>query len=377
MVTGNRILLVLASSLIGTASTTSWAGPFETLQPGQWAEIPNSRIRSQLPSPVPPGNGPENIIEAWNSGAFDTKRNRLLITGGGHNDYGGNEVYAFSIETLQWQRIWGPSPNIPAPQGPCSATYSDGNPVSRHTYDGLEYIPQLDALWMHGGSLYCGPGNQSRDTWQLDLTNPRWSRRADMIANSVLEMVSAYDPVTGHIFASGPSSQLGLYEYDPVSNAWTSRGGQSVVDHQTATIDSDRRKFVSIGSGNVTIYDLGQSTVSAQRVSTSGPQAVVNFAYPGVDYDPVSKRIVAWIGGSTVYSLDVATLAWASHPTTGSVTPPSPRNSMVFNRWRYVPSKNAFITVNGIDQSVFIYKLSDAAPIATLRPAAIDDLRAN
>ena len=81
-------------------------GPLEDLQPGRWLQIPNSKLAAVLPSPLPPGGSPANITEAWNSGAFDTKRNRLLVTGGGHNDYGGNEVYAFDVPTLKWSKLW-------------------------------------------------------------------------------------------------------------------------------------------------------------------------------------------------------------------------------------------------------------------------------
>jgi hypothetical protein len=112
-----------------------------------------------------------------------------------------------------------------------------------------------------------------------------------------------------------------------------------------------------------------------QSVTTSGPQAVVQGYYPGVEYDPISEKIVAWIGGATVYTLDLNTMSWTTHPSTGSVVPARSRNNYAFNRWRYVPSKNAFVTVSTIDTNVFIYRLSNAAPDTT-PPNAVSDLRA-
>ena len=47
-------------------------------------------------------------ITAWTGAAFDKRRQRLLVSGGGHNDYGGNEVYAFSLMDLKWLRLTDP-----------------------------------------------------------------------------------------------------------------------------------------------------------------------------------------------------------------------------------------------------------------------------
>jgi hypothetical protein len=38
-------------------------------------------------------------MAAWGGGAHDTKRDRLIVWGGGHGDYGGNELYAFDVNT--------------------------------------------------------------------------------------------------------------------------------------------------------------------------------------------------------------------------------------------------------------------------------------
>jgi len=96
------------------------------------------------------GGGPGNVIGAWCSGVLDTKRNRLVVWGGGHNDYYGNEVYAFDISTFTWHRLNDPSPikdkNICGPYNP------DSTPVSRHTYGGLAYIAHADRFFGLGGS---------------------------------------------------------------------------------------------------------------------------------------------------------------------------------------------------------------------------------
>ena len=44
-------------------------------------------------------------ITAWSSAALDPDSSRLLVWGGGHADYAGNEVYAFDLRSLQWTRL--------------------------------------------------------------------------------------------------------------------------------------------------------------------------------------------------------------------------------------------------------------------------------
>jgi hypothetical protein len=367
--------LAFLSLILCMAGTALGAGPIDGLRPGEWYEVPNSKLRSVLPNPIPPGGtGPTSIIIAWNSGAYDTTRDRYIVTGGGHQDYGGNEVYAFDLNSLTWSRIWGPSPSIPPTGGSCNEAYADGNPASRHTYDGVEYLPEVDQLWLHGGSLYCGPGGASTATWTLDKSTLRWTRRANGYQVWELEEVSAYDPNTGHVFAAGPASGQVLSEYDPLDNAWKRKGSSSVTYGQAAVIDPVRRRFISMGNGGpVYSFDLDSPSLTRQTLSTTGDQAMVSTRYPGLAYDPVTDRIVGWRGGASVYTLNLDTRAWTKidPAPTNSVIPTNPPGQGTYGRWRYVRSKNVFIVVNSIDQNVYIYRLSAADGVAPAKPPVV------
>src|SRR3990172_7447090 len=64
----------------------------DNLSPGEWYQIPSSKLNQSgvFPPPgVPLGNGPDFFFQ-WSGGAYDTKRDRLIIWGGGHADYGGD-----------------------------------------------------------------------------------------------------------------------------------------------------------------------------------------------------------------------------------------------------------------------------------------------
>src|ERR1044071_5149593 len=111
------------------------AGPLDSLVPGRWYEFPNSKMASVAASPRSGA-----VFVAWGSGIYDTERERLVVWGGGHTDYDGNEVYAFgplTSDTPRWVRLTEPS-TPPARNVPRGA---DGRPVSRHTYNLLTYLP--------------------------------------------------------------------------------------------------------------------------------------------------------------------------------------------------------------------------------------------
>src|SRR3954471_13419609 len=126
------------AAFVSLGSSLALAHPVDTMAPGQWYEVPDSHLEDQFPTPRPAGNtGPAAVIDAWGGGAFDSLRGLLLLWGGGHGDYGGNEIYAFDVATLKWSRPWGPEPVVTTIPGNCGSTYAGGPPSARHTYGGL------------------------------------------------------------------------------------------------------------------------------------------------------------------------------------------------------------------------------------------------
>ncbi|MET0591842.1 MAG: hypothetical protein ABW133_04030, partial [Polyangiaceae bacterium] len=128
-----------------------------------WCEIANTKLESVCPRTSPGGtSGCSSVINAWSGAAADIDNNQLYIWGGGHDDYHGNEVYALDLAALRMKRLNEPSP-ASAIVG-CDDKYTDGLPSSRHTYDGLAFLPGEKALFAFGGSKSkCG--FLTNDTW--------------------------------------------------------------------------------------------------------------------------------------------------------------------------------------------------------------------
>jgi hypothetical protein len=332
--------------------------------------VPNSKLRSVAypwqTVPTANGVGVAGVIASWSGGAYDTRRDRLVVWGGGHFAYGGNEIYAFDVNLLSWVRVSDPS--IPVAENTPYA--QDGGPVSRHTYNTLQYVASVDRFCAFGSNSWFSQSGASSETDCYNFDGRTWERKANALGYGY-ESFSAYDPATGRAYAYGSGSGCFLAEWDPVADRWTQRSNHSgcYLD-VTAAVDPTRRILVEVGQERVSYWDLAQTgTLQRNSVSTAGPQDIVSsLGNPGFDYDPVSDRFVAWNGGASVYTLDWAAKTWTrvTPAPTNSVTPPAPNAQGTFGRFRYVPSKNVFIVANDVDQNVFIYKLSPSSSSGTV-----------
>src|SRR4051794_3354015 len=80
-----------------------------------WYAMPNTNLASTCPANHYGGTTYNfadmcgAVTAAWSSGVMDTLRNRLIVWGGGHNDYAGNEVYAVNLNDQTIQRLTNPS----------------------------------------------------------------------------------------------------------------------------------------------------------------------------------------------------------------------------------------------------------------------------
>jgi len=104
---------------------------------------------------VPLGT-PRKIIAAWSSMAWDSNRHQLIIWGGGHANYAGNDVYRFDAADLRWHRASLPSA-VQAPFDDRRYFTADGAmnaPISAHTYDNQEFLPLIDRFITFGGASY-------------------------------------------------------------------------------------------------------------------------------------------------------------------------------------------------------------------------------
>jgi hypothetical protein len=361
-----RLLLMLA---LITAATFS-AVDLVNMPENSWVQIPNTHLSS-----VAPSGWSADVIDPWGGAALDTKRNRLIVWGGGHNDYFGNELYAYEIDNERWVRLTNPTSNYAT----CSDNNSDGTPVSRHTYNGLAYIAHADRFFGIGGALACPPGmcGNANKTWTFDFATSTWQSRnpTGTLPGTCCGDLCAYDPATKKVFFgdagawSCGSSKYGLYSYDFTGNVWTKV--TSDMFKGSMTVDTKRHVLLNLGRTSaytndyVTAFDLNLATPTRQIWTTTGADAYIQTSPVAVVYDPVADRYASWSGGP-VWLLDPVSKAWSSKSATGA----PPNNVLgvtngVFGRWQYVPKVNAYIAVVGTGLNVYFYKLTPGLGAAT------------
>jgi len=360
---------------------TAGAGALDSVQPGTWYQFPNSRMDSVAPNPRPDGSLTA-VMEAWGGGVYDSDRDQLVVWGGGHTDYAGNEVYAFGPlngTSASWKRLTNPS-NPPANN---TEYASDGRPVSRHTYNLLAYLPAPYNKMMSCaiGSQYSGGSSDDAvDFYDFTidgLSGQPWTRGAKASSTAAFGGICVYNSGTGTVWYHDTQTNSNrLQQYHPDTNTWTSHASEYLEIYYTAAIDPVRNLMVATGgtggTGDVRVWDLNNPGSSSFTVATTGPDALEGVHSPGLVYDTVNNRFVGWSGGTTVYTLSVpsdprnGTWTWATVPinAANTVTPTQPAGVKgqgyvigTFGRFRYVPASQGVVVVNYTDENVYFFKL--------------------
>jgi hypothetical protein len=336
-----------------------------------WYEVPGSKLQSVCPpndvnhESYAFASQCSGIVRAWNGAIADTKRNRLIVWGGGHGDYAGNEVYEFDLATLQWKRL-----NDPSPVTPCQETTSDGKPNSRHTYGGLAYIADEDRMFVFGGVVYCPHGMGSNGTWTLGLDSLDWTRMDPAHGGSPNDenhgAVAAYDPKTKLVYVYDRAS--GFWSYDYGRNTYKRLNNSTPLDlHSNAVVDPKSELFLTFGDGQIWAVSIAAKGGHnpQDRSRATGCEGLTKYASPGLAYDPVQDRVVGWPDfGPAVYLYDshsnsCTTMTFNDGAPPDSAHAGSPHSSNgTFGRFQYFPSYGVFVLVSDSDANVRTLRLT-------------------
>ncbi|MBK9234535.1 MAG: hypothetical protein IPO19_00085 [Rhodoferax sp.] len=141
--------LMLASVTTSAQDLSRLQGLLAATPEGGWVQVSTGSFSDAWPTgstsvgtTYPTLYGPGAIAYAWSSFAWDSNSGQLLLWGGGHANYAGNEMYAWDAGSGNWTRASLPSLTLPTNLGNGSFYVVDNAaPVSSHTYDGSVFLP--------------------------------------------------------------------------------------------------------------------------------------------------------------------------------------------------------------------------------------------
>ena len=309
---------------------------------------------------------PEKIIIAWSSFAWDSRRGDLILYGGGHANYSGNDVYRWRGVTRTWERASLPSEIMLTPNGFHTAIDGvDAAPVSAHTYDNNLYLPIIDRFITFGGASYntgnpyarpltsstsgvTGPylfdpakadGNKVGGTTGShvqregpfpdvvggDMWTNRDVHQGNVSGNppsSHINGMTAYAQENGKdvIYVAarpGQGTDLTLYKYtindlnDVTQDTWERVGmyWNGPSDQGAGAYDPVRKLFVRTGPATapITYWDLNFAAPNnrdavAIPIDLSGGLNA-SLRSAGIEFDPVRNVFMVWYGGGDVWKL--------------------------------------------------------------------------
>ena len=365
---------------------------------------------------------PRKIIAAWSSMTWDPTRHHLIIWGGGHANYAGNDVYRFDAADLRWHRASLPSA-VRAPFGDRRYFAWDGAlnaPISSHTYDNQEFLPQLDQFITFGGASYnagrifvlddgvtkTGPylWDPSRadanmvggtDGSQVDrsVTGGRmWTNRNAIAVNgtgarrpdSFVNGTSAYvleQGVESILVTESPQNGGDLFRYqipslaNPALDRWDliGPGLRSYSDQGAGAYDPVRRLYLRTArmgtSYGIVMWNVATPGLANYPIKFVPPNFNGQFVLSklhGMDFDSRRSVFVLWNGDGRIWHLKppasgsgFTATGWTvvPAPVSGASAPALIGTTGVLGKWKYLRSHDVMLGLgNGFEGQVWVYK---------------------
>jgi len=321
-----------------------------------WSIISTNTVQD-VKLPFQPAGNRANIMVAWSGAIWDATARRMLVFGGGHHDYSGNEVCAFSPDSGQWTLFVPPSP-APAAITAGPVAYPDGTPASRHTYSGITFVPwhgSAGGMFVYSGSAWSlGGWGQEPDAWMLDLGTKEWTRLANAPAGYVAAMATC-DPSTRTIWIVTIDGRLCRYDS---SNKWVvatsfqngSDSGATFVYHPVT------KRLYAAGRTSFTpskVFDVTKRTPSVSDFRITGPN--MSKGGPVLVADPTAA-VLYTVDRGVVWQIDAHTGRGVALAP-GGVTPTAENEQGTYGRGQLDSQTRKLLLVNRIDEPVFAYQL--------------------
>ena len=311
----------------------------------EWRSISSNTIADLNPCPNEEyeacawtgSEGQIAVVDAWNGGAFASgigKLGALIYAGGGHNAYYGNEVYAFDLHTLQWQRLSSPTDG----ETPGDATtfglnencrFWNGTPVVPHTYDSVVYDPVANRFIMltpSDAASHVPPGRSngcdSTTPAYFDLNTNTWGNMKSVGPAGLTDGPTAYDTKRKLFWGRTGFRDPRLFvSYDPAKDKWEQYEDEPINIDSMGAIDPTRDLFVSAEFAYppnlIGVLNLARPSSLVTYIETVGDKAIEEKG-PGLGFEWANKLggFIAWNNDEDLFLLTPPEKNWKKHAWT-------------------------------------------------------------
>jgi len=381
-------------------------------QGGGWCEI---RLPGKHPSisAVWPPNlddrtymccGPSSVLEAWNGAAFDEKNLLIYFMGGGHGDYGGNEVYEFDLKNGRWKRLTDPSPlsflfqfrddedetlTTNTAQY-CWVADMRRVPGSPHTYDGLQFSKKTKTIFLIAmdaadGSCFDGKKGQFKGDSRL-LFGPIQDSGIFEFNPSHHEERNSLAPLTWRRLATPNGLDLSYPRSLELPDGAMMVGDSTSLypfDPSNGTIGKRLWEEEDLGDGLAEFHPMGlvmslhHDTLILSNLKTgvskmiAAPHERLHGKSLAVDK---SGGVFSWDGRHKILAIDLRAPEqnWSLYDWSGAGPPSGNKN--VYSKWQYISAHDVFVGLSFHTTGVWIYKHPTAMPGVELSKTNLESL---
>lgn len=350
-------LLTRLEGLLSSTAEGGWVKASTNLFSDAWA---TGSTAVQYSSYQNPGT----VVTAWSSAAWDSTRGDLLLWGGGHANYAGNEMYVWNGSTGEWGRG-----SLSSRIDSNYFVVDNAAPQSAHTYDNNIYLPVNGMFLTFGGAAFQSGGSfttsngstvERAGPWLWDPTKAdpnkvggttgsgydpsslggnMWTNRqgnwTGTEAPGYVNSTAAYRTENGKdvVYVTADSQASGfqsLYRYtlgdvrNGGTDAWEKIGimENSIAQAGAGTIDSKHNLYIrtALNAGPYTselaVWDLSKANsanpgankdIAIQLLMEDGTPFPMNGSF-GIEYDAANDELVLWDGSDkgTVWVVKIA-----------------------------------------------------------------------
>jgi hypothetical protein len=316
------------------------------------------------------------IYDAWGGAAYDQVGHRMVIFGGGHNNYPGNEVYTMNLGTSSSDpnagkliRLTDPTTaNQPDGGSPANQNGSQpygwladsrGNgvwPNSIHSYFNLT-VDGNGNLWFGGGSPENSAGGTNTSMGKFNLASKSWTRidsgatpgngnvpgDCGGCLGTYENEPMVFNPNNGHlIIATGSFSTSHLYDYDPTANTsyLVQNNTGETQEYNGMVYDSVDNILYEYGNGDWKYTTPGATPGTwpnwTSLACNSTCSSAIGSMPVGAAFDALNDVIYFFPGsGSTVYKFAPKTNTWTAVVTNTNPCSDDGNSAGVFGRWQF------------------------------------------